>query len=325
MAAIVTKNLTKTYGELKAVDALNLEVAEGEIFGLLGPNGAGKTTTISMLCTILAPTKGTALVNGHDIIREQSGVRSSIGIVFQEPSADDLLTGRENLEMHAELYAVPRAERKISNDEVLRIVELTSRANDQVKTYSGGMRRRLELGRGLLHTPRVLLLDEPTLGLDPQGREHIWKYITRIAREKRITVVITTHYMEEADMLCDRVGIMDHGKIVVLDTPANLKRKVGGDVVKVRAAGINEKQLRSHACVRSIAKKEGWYYVTVHDVTRNLPCVVKGMRDIKEIELHTVTLNDVFMKYTGRELREEPAEGDYNERMMQDYANHPNP
>jgi len=316
MSAIIkTDKLTKQYGKLIAVDALDLEIGEGEIFGLLGPNGAGKTTTISMLCTILAPSGGSATVNGYDIVREPAKVRSSIGIVFQEPSADDLLSGRENLEMHAALYGVPKNERKRRIEEVLNIVELSDRADSIVKEYSGGMRRRLELARGLLHTPKVLFLDEPTLGLDPVAREHTWKYISRIAREKKITIILTTHYMEEADSLCDRVGIIDHGKITALDTPANLKKSVGGDVVKAKAAKVDEKGMRAERCIQGFEKKDGWYYVTVRDVGRHLPCVVKHMKGIENIEVRTVTLNEVFMKYTGHELHEE-AEGGYWERIM---------
>ncbi len=321
MSAIIkTDKLTKQYGKLTAVDALDLEIEEGEIFGLLGPNGAGKTTTISMLCTILAPSGGSATVNGYDIVREQGKVRASIGIVFQEPSADDLLSGRENLEMHAALYGVPKGERKRRIDEVLNIVELSDRADSIVKEYSGGMRRRLELARGLLHTPKVLFLDEPTLGLDPVAREHTWKYISRIAREKKVTIILTTHYMEEADSLCDRVGIIDRGKITALDTPANLKKSVGGDVVKAKAQKVDEKGMLKEKCILSVEKKDGWNYVTVKDVGRHLPCVVKHMKGIEQIEVRTVTLNEVFMKYTGHELHEE-AEGGYWERIMSSSRN----
>jgi ABC-2 type transport system ATP-binding protein len=213
---IETRQLTKAYNSFKAVDDLNITVDSGEIFGLLGPNGAGKTTTISMLCTILKPTSGTAIINGFDIIKEPHKVRKSIGIVFQDPSIDDRLTGRENLYIHANLYGVPASEQKERIDRILNLIELEDRADDLMRTYSGGMRRRLELGRGLIHYPKVLFLDEPTVGLDPQTRDHIWKYIRELKKAHDITVVLTTHYMDEADRLSDRIGIMDHGKIVIL-------------------------------------------------------------------------------------------------------------
>ena len=237
--AIETQQLTKAYGSLKAVDTLDITVEDGEIFGLLGPNGAGKTTTISMLCTILKPTSGTATVNGFDIVKEANKVRKSIGIVFQDPSIDDRLTGRENLYMHANLYGVPASEQKERINRILKLVELEDRANDLLRTYSGGMRRRLELGRGLIHYPKVLFLDEPTVGLDPQTRDHIWKYIKELKEAHDITVVLTTHYMDEADRLSDRIGIMDHGKIVILDTPSKLKDTLEGDVVVVRANNVD--------------------------------------------------------------------------------------
>jgi len=228
---IETNGLTKNFGELVAVDKVSLKIREGEIFGLLGPNGAGKTTLISMLCTILAPSSGTAKVNGHNIIKQPSEVRKSIGIVFQDPSLDDRLTGRENLYIHARLYSVPSAQREKRIDEVLELVELRDRQNDLVRYYSGGMRRRLELARGLLHYPKVLFLDEPTLGLDPQTRKRVWEYIQQLAKREKITIVLTTHYMEEADLLCDRIAIIDYGKIISLGTPNQLKKFIGGDSI----------------------------------------------------------------------------------------------
>jgi len=245
---ITTRHLTKKFGKLTAVDDLGLDIPEGEVFGLLGPNGAGKTTTINLLITLLKPTSGTATVNGIDVVKRPAEVRKNIGVVFQEPSVDDLLSGKENLEMHAMLYGMPGELRRRRVEEVLELVELTDRKDDWVKTYSGGMRRRLELARGLMHHPKVLFLDEPTLGLDPQTREHIWKYIARLAKEERTTIVMTTHYMEEADLLCSRIGIMDHGKIVALGTPKKLKHEVGGDwyfdVSKFRKYGMLSRMRR---------------------------------------------------------------------------------
>jgi ABC-2 type transport system ATP-binding protein len=232
--AVETVGLTKRYGDLLAVDALNVTIDEGEIFGLLGPNGAGKTTTLSMLATLLKPTFGTARVNGYDVREDPANVRRSIGIVFQDPSSDDVLTGWENLYLHTLMFGVPKDERRQRIEHVLGLMDLKDRANDIVKKYSGGMRRRLELARGLLHNPRILFLDEPTLGLDPQTREHIWAYIENLVKVENVTVIITTHYMDEADRLCDRVAIIDHGQVVALDTPSALKSKVGGEIVRLR-------------------------------------------------------------------------------------------
>ena len=234
MSIIEVRNLKKIYEKkIKAVDGISFNVDEGEVFGLLGPNGAGKTTTLSILATLLKPTAGTAKVNGFDVLKNSHKVRESIGIVFQDPSSDDILTGKENLYLHALMYGVPKNEINKRIDDSLELVGLKSRQNDRVKKYSGGMRRRLELARGLLHKPKILFLDEPTLGLDPQAREVMWDYIQKLAREENMTIIITTHYMEEADRLCDRIAIIDFGKIVVLDSPKNLKRKVKGDLNKV--------------------------------------------------------------------------------------------
>src|ERR671922_3012974 len=238
---ITIKNLVKKYGSLTVLDNVNLEVYDNEIFGLLGPNGAGKTTLIHMLATLLKPTSGTAIVNGYDIIRDASKVRSSIGIVFQAPSSDDMLTGYENLKLHSLLYALAGSIREKRIAEVLDLVGLTDRRDDQVKKYSGGMRRRLEIARGLLHKPKVIFLDEPTLGLDPASRETMWKYIQRLVTEEKMTVILTTHYMEEADILCDRIGIIDNGRIVALDTPKGLKARLGGDIIRIKTRNDPDK------------------------------------------------------------------------------------
>ncbi|MCX9026533.1 MAG: ATP-binding cassette domain-containing protein, partial [Candidatus Methanoperedens sp.] len=267
---IKTEGITKKYGKITAVEGLNLEVEEGEIFGLLGPNGAGKTTLISMLCTILKPTSGRAWVNGFDIVKESGKVRKSIGIVFQAPSVDDLLTGRENLAMHNLLFGVPRGLRKQRIDEVLSIVNLEKRADDLVNTYSGGMRRRLELARGIMHHPKILFLDEPTLGLDPQTREHIWEYIVNLAEKERMTVMLTTHYMEEAEQLCDRVAIIDYGKIVALDSPETLKNQVAGDVVKIKQQIRDIETIKKLDYVKSVQEKDGLLYLSIKDASKHI-------------------------------------------------------
>ncbi len=315
-SVIKTESLTKKYGKITAVDGLDLKVEEGEIFGLLGPNGAGKTTLISMLCTILKPTSGRAWVNGFDIVKEPGKVRKSIGIVFQQPSVDDLLTGRENLAMHNLLFGVPREIRKQRIDEVLSIVNLEKRADDLVNTYSGGMRRRLELARGIMHHPKILFLDEPTLGLDPQTREHIWEYITELAEKECMTVMLTTHYMEEAESLCGRVAIIDYGKIVALDSPNELKNRIVGDVVKLKQRIPDIEALKKLEYVRKIEEKEGLLYISIKDASKHLQDLLTNTGPIDFVEVRSGTLNDVFMHYTGREIREAEAEGGFWERMM---------
>ena len=313
--AVETERLTKRYGELLAVDDLNITIEEGEIFGLLGPNGAGKTTTLSMLATLLKPTEGKARVNGYDITSHPADVRRSIGIVFQDPSSDDILTGRENLYLHALMFGVPKDERNKRIDHVLNLVDLRDRQDDIVKKYSGGMRRRLELARGLLHNPRTLFLDEPTLGLDPQTREHIWAYIENLVKSEKVTVIITTHYMEEADRLCDRVAIIDHGKIVALDKPSSLKSKVGGDIIKlsVRTPRIN--QLKSLDYIISMDQAGNTLRLTVKDASKHLQEILSVVGEADGVEVRTATLNDVFLHYTGREIREESGEGGVFERI----------
>ena len=313
--AVETESLTKRYGDLLAVDNLDLSIAEGEIFGLLGPNGAGKTTTLSMLATLLKPTSGTARVNGFDIIRQPADVRRSIGMVFQDPSSDDILTGWENLYLHALMFGVPKDERRERMEGVLKLVDLQDRAGDLVKKYSGGMRRRLELGRGLLHDPRILFLDEPTLGLDPQTREHIWEYIENIVKEEKVTVIITTHYMDEADRLCDRVAIIDHGRIVALDTPSALKSKVGGEVVKIRTRSPKLDGIKDLDYVISVDQSGSTLVLTVKDASAHLQEILSMVGEVDSVEVRSPTLNDVFLHYTGREIREESGEGGVFERI----------
>lgn len=313
--AVETDGLTKRYGDLLAVDKLNISIDEGEIFGLLGPNGAGKTTTLSMLATLLKPTSGTARVNGFDIIKQPADVRHSIGIVFQDPSSDDILTGRENLYLHALMFGVPKDERRQRIERVLNLVDLADRADDIVKKYSGGMRRRLELGRGLLHNPRILFLDEPTLGLDPQTREHIWAYIENLVKSEKVSVIITTHYMDEADRLCNRVAIIDNGKVSALDTPSALKSKVGGEIIKLRARSPRLEGLKSLYYVMSVDQSGNTLRLTVKDASTHLQEILSTVGEVDSVEVRTATLNDVFLHYTGREIREESGEGGVFERI----------
>ena len=306
------RNLVKKYGNLTAVDDLTLDINENEVFGLLGSNGAGKTTTIHMLATLLRPTSGTAIVNGYDIVSQPAKVRASIGIVFQAPSSDDILTGYENLHLHSMLYSVPRHIRRQRIDEVLELVGLTERKHDQVKTYSGGMRRRLEIARGLLHKPRVMFLDEPTLGLDPASRENMWKYIKRLVDEEKVTIILTTHYMEEADMLCDRIGIIDKGKIVALDTPAGLKASLGGDIIRIKTKdGID--RVRQFDFVSKAEQIDGFLVLSVKDAKKALPVLLQHI-DAESAEFASPTLNDVFIQITGRNIDKEKAEGGFMER-----------
>jgi len=274
-----------------------------------------------MLCTLLRPTSGTAKVNGFDIVKQQSEVRKSIGIVFQEPSLDNRLTGRENLEMHAGLYGVPKAERKKRIEEVLELVALSDRADELVKTYSGGMKRRLEIARGLIHYPKVLFLDEPTLGLDPQTREHIWEYIKKLAEREHITILLTTHYMEEADALCNRVAIMDYGEIKVLDTPEALKNSLEGDVISLevdKSEGTVEK-IKDLEEVKKVHVINSTIFITVKNAESFAPKILDFVKSdgrvVKAISIRKPSLGDVFLHYTGREIREEKAERPEMERF----------
>jgi ABC-2 type transport system ATP-binding protein len=309
--AIETSELSRRFNGLVAVDKLSISVGRGEVFGLLGPNGAGKTTTISMLCTILKPTSGSARVNGFDIVKQDRQVRKSIGIVFQDPSIDDRLTGRENLYMHANLYGVPPGEQKSRIDRVLKLVELEGRADDLLRTYSGGMRRRLEIARGLIHYPKVLFLDEPTIGLDPQTREHIWSYIEDLRKAHDITMILTTHYMEEADRLSDRIAIMDYGKIVASDTPARLKDTLEGDVITVKtkeAARLSSVLVGTVGILRVTTVGDG-VELTVRGGRALLPRIVEAAAKsdifVESVSLREPNLADVFLHYTGRAIRAE--------------------
>ncbi len=318
MGVIETRNLTKKFGKLTAVNKVSLNIKEGEIFGLLGPNGAGKTTTLSMLATLLPPTSGTAWVDGTDVAKDPSKVRHSIGFVFQDPSSDEILTGRENLYLHALMYGVNMRDVNKRMDDVLKLVDLTSRQHERMKRYSGGMRRRLELARGLLHQPKILFLDEPTLGLDPQTREHLWGYIKRLSKEKGVTIIITTHYMEEADQLCDRLAIIDHGTIVALDTPQNLKKKLGGDMVRLMMKKKpNLTPIRKLRYVKNAKYEDGVLTLTVNDAGAHLQEILGKVGSVESVESRSPTLNDVFMHFAGREIRDESGNESFFEKAVQ--------
>ena len=305
---IEVKNLARQFNGLTAVDHISFEVKKGEIFGFLGPNGAGKSTTINMLSTLLIPTEGDAAINSFDVLTRRDDVRKSIGLVFQDPSLDDRLTAEENLRFHAKLYGVPKEEYKKRMEEVLRLVDLWDRKENIIKTFSGGMKRRLEIARGLIHYPQVLFLDEPTLGLDPQTRAHLWEYILRLKKERAMTIFMTTHYMNEAEN-CDRIAIIDYGKIVALDTPVNLKKQVGGDIISMtsnqKAELKNELEKRYK---KEVKEKDGFLQVEVEDGEKFLPRLFNELTaKIDSIELRKPTLDDVFLSLTGRAIREEEA------------------
>ncbi|TLU83135.1 MAG: ABC transporter ATP-binding protein [Chlorobium sp.] len=304
MPLIQIKNLTRKFEDFTAVDNVSLDIDEGEIFGLLGPNGAGKTTILSMLATLLSPTSGEALICGHDIVKNPTQVRHCIGFVFQDPSSDDLLTGRENLYLHALMYGVRKSEINRKIDEGLMLVDLTDKQHVKMRKYSGGMRRRLELARGFLHNPKVLFLDEPTLGLDPQTRESLWIYIKKLSVENKITIILTTHYMEEADKLCDRIGIIDRGKIIALDTPFNFKKNMGGDLVSISTSNPDLPSLEKIACITQVKYEHDLLSLTVDDAGRHLQEILAHVGEALKVEIHSPTLHDVFLKLTGKRMRE---------------------
>jgi len=307
-AVIEAKGLVKKYKEIEAVRGIDLEVAQGEIFGFLGPNGAGKSTTISMLCTLLSPTAGTASVAGIDVVRDPARVRQRIGLVFQDPSLDDQLTGRENLEFHAFIYSVPAAERRGRIDKMLELLQLTDRASSQVRTYSGGMKRRLEIARGMLHEPQVLFLDEPTLGLDPQTRRNIWTHLNDLRSRTGVTIFMTTHYMDEAEF-CDRIAIIDRGQIVALGTPDQLKAMVGGDVVTMTSSKPDDAAGQIETMLGVTPTREnGTLRMEVPDGKKFVPRLVRQLTaPVDTVSLRRPSLDDVFLKLTGRAIRDEEA------------------
>jgi len=309
--AISMHGLTKRFGETTAVDHIDLEIYKGELFGLLGANGAGKSTIIKMLTTMLTPSDGKAQVWGHDVIRERNAVRSSIGVVFQDPAWDGMLTGRENLDFHGRMYGMNGRLRQERIDEVLKLVDLVDKADIKMEDYSGGMQRRLEIARGLMHYPHVLFMDEPTLGLDAQTRRYIWEYIRNMNKEKGVTIILTTHYMEEADALCDRVAIIDKGKVVALDTPSNLKDMIGSDTISLEVQMGTEALLpclQSFPWIKSVAVINGTLELMVDHAQSRIPEIIQEANKcgtvITSVRLHKPSLEDVFLKYTGRKIRD---------------------
>ena len=303
--AIEVRGLVKNFGEVRAVRGVEFEVASGEVFGFLGPNGAGKTTTINVLCTLANPTAGSARVAGHDVVRERDDVRRNIGLVFQDPTLDGYMTGAQNLRMHAELYGVERQLVAPRMEQVLKMVGLWDRKDTPVGTYSGGMRRRLEIARGLMHSPRVLFLDEPTIGLDPQTRRSIWTYIRELKEREEITIFMTTHYMDEAEW-CDRIAIMDHGEIVALDAPEALKAQVGTDRVTIHTDD-NDRAIAELSDRFGVEGRvsEGAVVFGVPSGEEFVPRLFAELDvPIRAVSVSRPTLDDVFMSYTGTTIRD---------------------
>jgi len=319
--SIETKSLVKKFRETRAVDDISFQVEEGEIFGFLGPNGAGKSTTMMILTTLLKPSSGQALVSGYDVITDAKKVRENIGYVQQDIAVDEFLTGRENLQFQAKLNRIPSNQIQKRIDDVLDLIELSDKQNDAVSTYSGGMRKRLDIAGGLLHIPKVLILDEPTVGLDIQTRRKIWEYLRKIHNEFNMTIFVSTHYMEEADLLCDRVGIIDHGKIQVIDTPQNMKNVLGNEVINLTLeTGSKNKNLVSKLkeipLITNIKTSEDKITVFASKGAEVIPQIFQISSQLQmkiiSISLTQPTLDDVFISYTGHELRNEG--GNYNRK-----------
>ncbi len=306
--ALVAEHIVKEYGSLKALDDVSLHVKKGTFFGLLGPNGAGKTTLMSIFSTLKKPTDGTVNVFGVDAIQYPLQVRQVQGVVFQDPSHDDELTAYEILRMHAKLYGVSkeRAEKKIR--EVLELVGLYDRKDDFARTFSGGMRRRMEIARALVHDPDVLYLDEPTTGLDPQTRNHLWEYLAKL--KGKTTILLTTHYMEEAEKLCDEIAIIDHGKIIAEGTASELKKLVGGEILRVSSKKDIGQELREYTW-KKVGGVDGFFEVRADNASEELPKLLRHLHragiNIDTVDIHKVTLEDVFLHLTGRTMREENA------------------
>ena len=319
--SIEAKSLTKSFGDLIAVNDVSFSVEKGEIFGFLGPNGAGKSTTMMIFTTLLKPTSGNAVIAGFDVMKDAKHVRENIGFVQQETTVDEYLTGRENLLLQAKLNHIPKNEINTRIDEVLDLIELSDKQDQAVVTYSGGMRKRLDIAGGLLHHPKVLFLDEPTVGLDIQTRRKIWQYIKKIHVEFEMTIFVTTHYMEEADSLCDRIGIMDHGKIQVIDTPKNMKNALGNEIISLVIDTNNNhdsflKELNKIEFIKKINEDNLKLTLFTSNGTEVIPEIfqISSKLDIKinSISLTQPTLDDVFISYTGHEIRDDDSK--YNRR-----------
>jgi ABC-2 type transport system ATP-binding protein len=314
-SVIKVQGLEKVFpGGVRAVDSVSFDVREGEVFGFLGPNGAGKTTTISILNTLMLPTGGRAEILGSDVVTHASTVRKGIGLVPQDLTSDEELTGRENIELQSKLYHLPSAEVAKRADELLDLVGLTDSQDRIVKTYSGGMKKRLEFATGIVHKPKILFLDEPTLGLDIQTRTSIWEHIRKLRAETNMTIFLTTHYLEEADGLCDRIAIIDHGKVIALDTPEGLKKAVGGDVIEVEVAECNADILEMITSIKGVKLLEGKCLgnnarIKVPESEAALPLILEGFWSKKIAVLNVAvkkpSLDQAFLEYTGRELRDE--------------------
>jgi ABC-2 type transport system ATP-binding protein len=311
--AITVQGLSKTFnGSVHAVDNISFAVNAGEAFGFLGPNGAGKTTTVSMLTGGLAPTSGQAIVDGIDVFHDPQAIKRRIGLVFQESTADSDLTGRENLELAAALFGVPRRTTKQTIDSLLERMQIGDAADRLAKTYSGGMRRRLELAVGIIHSPQVLFLDEPTLGLDPQGRAGFWRYVQELRKDHGMTVFVTTHYLDEADTICDRIAIIDHGHIVASGTPSELKDRLGGDIVTLRPLRFGpdvEAVLKALPGVVAVSTFDGTYRVKTPRGEELIPALVEACTragvGLAGVSLKRPSLDEVFLEFTGREYRED--------------------
>jgi ABC-2 type transport system ATP-binding protein len=317
MSAIEVDGLSKRFGDFVAVDHVRFNVEEREIFGLLGPNGAGKTTLIRMLTTLTPPTEGTARVAGHDVRKDADGVRNSIGVIPQALTSDPELTAEENLIIHAKLYGVPAERRATLIRDLLEAVDLTRFSKALVGTFSGGMRRRLEIARGLVHSPKILFLDEPTTGLDPVSRTNVWEMIEKVQKQSNLTILLTTHYMDEADKLCHRIAIVDHGKLAALDTPTKLKDSIpGNDVVEAEFAHAPANwldTLKSLAQVVSVSEREGVTHISSHSGPDTVGALMEAARKaqvtVRRVTVQGTTLDDVFLHYTGRQLRDEVGAG----------------
>lgn len=322
--AVEVKNIIKKFPSVTAVDDVSFTVDEGEIFGLLGPNGAGKTTLIRILTCLMKPTKGAASIRGYDVVRKPVFVRKNIGVVSQAMTSDLDLTAWENLNIYGKYFEIPRRQRQETMRYLLDTVGLRGRENDLVATYSGGMRRRLEIARGLIHQPYILFLDEPTIGLDPQSRRVIWELLQKIRSETKLTVFITTHYMDEADILCDRIAIVDYGKIVALDSPSDLKRSIGGfDIIEISLSEISDTvrdRLRQMSFIKEISEKdegsprfgEASLRISVEDAASGMTILMEELKklniSIKYLAIHQQSLEDVFIHYTGKTIRETEAQ-----------------